>query len=130
MAIQTLILIRDQENADRMELVEFTEAQEAERYLEQLLADGADPSAVRVFNAEELDMQISHRPVVSLNPGGEESRPQTEAQEAPSAVNSEVQAAPATHTNGATDTPTTETRDEPFVRDGVRFSELFKPAGG
>lgn len=132
MAARTIILIRDRDDAERMELAEFTEPHEAERYLEQLLVDGVPPDAVRVFNAVELDMQVSHRPVVSLNTGGEQAQAAPQPQDpAPAAANSEIQQPGAVpEANGAAAGPTTETREQPFVRDGVRFSELFKPAGG
>lgn len=130
MSARMLILIRDRDNVDRFELAEFSDGPEAERYLEQLMADGVPQEAIRAFNAVELDMQVSHRPVVSLNgvPGAQSPQPVRE--EFGAAANSQVQEAAADTQAAQVSGADIDETGQPFVRDGVRFSSLFKPDGG
>lgn len=130
MSARTLILIRDKDNPDRVELAEFEDGHEAERYLEQLIADGVPQDAVRAFNAVELDMKVSHRPVVSLNGSGT-ARSESPREEMAAAANSQLQDGSLVSPDApAAAVVETDENGQPFVRDGVRFSSLFKPDGG
>lgn len=123
-----MILISDSDGSGRVQLLEFTDGNEAVQRLEQLIAEGIPQESIRAFNAVELEMQVSHRPVVSLNgaaSGGESAAP---AQAAPASVNSQTEAGESVQQDAAS---VAEGEGEtPMVRDGVRFSSLFKPDSG
>lgn len=128
MTARTMILISDNDGSGRVQLLEFTDGNEAVQRLEQLIAEGIPQESIRAFNAVELEMQVSHRPVVSLNgsaAGGESAAP---AQAAPVSANSQAEDGGAAQQDAAS---VAEGEGEtPMVRDGVRFSSLFKPDSG
>jgi hypothetical protein len=74
-------------------------------------------------------MQVSHRPVVSLNSGDRESQSAQPRESVATATNSQV-AENAFDQEAASAVVETDANGQPFVRDGVRFSSLFKPDGG
>lgn len=121
MAARTLIILNNGD-PNRVEMTEFSDAQEAQSYVEELLAAGTPQEQIRAFNAVELDMQVSHRPVVSFGGSAEtSSQPVASGQ-----VQASVDGAAAV--DGSTEGAGEE--ETPMVRDGVRFSSLFKPDGG
>jgi len=76
-----------------------------------------DTERFRVFTGAEMDMQIHHRPVVSLLGeelgGNDEAPPEDDGQE----PEAEEEAS-----------RKEEEEATPFVQNGVRFSSLFRPA--
>jgi hypothetical protein len=58
-----------------MEVSSFTGVKEAQSFIEGLLADGTDRSAVAAFLATPLGMKVAYRPIVSLplDPGQQEA---------------------------------------------------------
>jgi hypothetical protein len=102
----TIVLIADQDDPKRGEIVTLDDAGEAERLIGGLLEDGCEQDRLRVFGGSEMDMRIAQRPVVALSADDVE----------------ELDAATAETVDGEA------TPDAAFVRDGVRFSSLFKTA--
>lgn len=120
----TIILVRDKNNPDLMELAEFSDGHEAEKYVEDLLANGVPQDVIRAFSAVELHLQVSHRPVVSL---GDESTGAAPQQAEPVAATAESRVesdAPAQDGPATAGQP--QEGAQPFTRDGVRFSSLFR----
>lgn len=127
-----MILIDDGDGSGRVQLLEFSDGHEAEQRLEQLIAEGIPQESIRAFNAVELEMQVSHRPVVSLNGNGSGGEPSAAAQPAAVDANSQTPEGDAVQQDAAS---VAEGEGEgegetPMVRDGVRFSSLFKPDSG
>lgn len=127
MTARTMILVSDGDGSGRVQLLEFADGNEAEQRLEQLLEEGVPQESIRAFNAVELEMQVSHRPVVSLNGGAAGGATAAPSESAPSAANSQVEQGGAAEADGA---PAAGASDPQGSRDGVRFSSLFKPDGG
>lgn len=127
MGARTIILISDDDGSGRIQLLEFANGHEAEAHLEQLIADGVPQEAIRAFNAVEMQMQVSHRPVVSLS-GGASGEAAAAPEPAAATANTQVQDGEAV-AQGAAAAAEGE-GDTPMIRDGVRFSSLFKPDGG
>jgi hypothetical protein len=125
-----IVLVSDLDNSAHGEINIMESPQKAARLVETLLESGYDQERVRVFAAEEFQMQVHHRPVVSLmtsadgdgdgddEPSGtrvhEESGQEEEAPVARAATAKAVLAEPVAA--------------EPFVKNGVRFSSQFRPA--
>jgi hypothetical protein len=136
MSERVIVIVSDLDDGSHGEINVFDEPGKATELIESLLGSGFEQERIRVFHGDEMEMQVSHRPVVSLV--GNEN--ETAAEEPPEAGESEVpetevsassieEPAPMT----ATESPVrAEIREEvtvaPFVKDGVRFSTQFKPA--
>lgn len=127
MTSRTLILIDDGDGSGRVQFLEFADGHEAEQRLEQLIAEGIPQESIRAFTATELEMQVSHRPVVSLN-GGSASQSAPAPEVAPVTANSQSQDGDPAGQDAAA--PADGDGESPMIRDGVRFSSLFKPDGG
>lgn len=126
MTKKMIVLVLDLDDAKHGEITVLDGAQKAARFVETLLGSGFDMERIRVFNAEEMEMQVTHRPVVALiNGSAEGSAPADEeapAEEAAADKRREMAGAVANALHAA------EPADVPFHRDGVRFSSLFRPA--
>jgi hypothetical protein len=122
-------MVSDLDDGQHGEINVFEDPAQATRLIESLLESGFEQERIRVFNGAEMEMQVSHRPVVALVGGDEEAEApagtKQTRQEQPGQQDDDFVAARAT-------TAKVETREEvaatPFVKDGVRFSSLFKPA--
>lgn len=110
-----LVTVLDTDDLNRGEITVLDRVERAERYLESLLEDGLDQNRIRVFLASEVEMRVTHKPVVSL--GGERlGDAQAGAGTGPTAEGED--------SGGGGDTQ----EGEPYVRNGVRFSSLFRRA--
>lgn len=112
-----IVMVVDPEDRKRGEITVMDDPKEAARYAESLLIAGLEQDRIRVFTASEVQVSVTHRPVVTLvAPGDERSATETQGrgQEAPSAEG-----------EGARQEPEEPT---PFVQNGVRFSSLFRPS--
>jgi hypothetical protein len=132
MADKLIIVISDMDDPKRGEISVLDSPQRAARMVEALLEAGFEQERIRIFSGGEMEMQVRHRPVVALTGadfsiGGEAStngnalKATGPAGEQPDGRDREEVA--------------TESRAEleeavvvPYVKDGVRFSSLFRPA--
>lgn len=65
MNTKTIVLLL-QGDSNHGEVASFDQAQDAERFLEDLLVSGFDRRNIRVLAAKDLDILITQKPVVSL----------------------------------------------------------------
>ncbi len=126
MTKRIIVLVSDLDDAKHGEITLLESAQKAARLVETLLGAGFDMERIRVFNSDEMEMQVTHRPVVALIDGsaeGDASESEEAPAEAPPPVEKrrEVVASAVSAAHGADPSV-------PFHRDGVRFSSLFRPA--
>ncbi len=113
MTAAIVVLVSDHNDPGRGEITLLGNPRDAERMIEELLEAGYEQERIRVFDATEVEMLVRHRPVVSLHP--------PEVEPPPAAGESSADA------EGVADD---EEAGEamPGVRNGVRFSSLFRPA--
>jgi hypothetical protein len=117
----TVVMVLDLDDPKRGEIRILSTPQEAARVAEDLLEAGTELERIRIFDATELSMKVEHKPVVSLGtdiadePGPAfedltvEAEPELEAEPLVIASSESIDEA-----------------EEPLVRNGVRFSSLFK----
>jgi hypothetical protein len=103
--------------------------------VETLLESGFEQERVRVFGGDELQMQVHHRPVVSLTNPDQAQNGRGRKEELQKAAVAEPQleeelpvARVAAAPRVARNLEYQEVAAEPFVQNGVRFSSMFKPA--
>lgn len=129
MESQLLIMIVDPDDPKRVEITSVDSTAQAARMVETMLEAGFDQSRIKIFEGTELEMQVAHRPVVSLvtqdEPGAYVAPPP--AQNVEVAVDTTVDATIDAAEVQSDDEPSGDD-EEPFVQNGVRFSSLFKPA--
>jgi hypothetical protein len=71
MAASTIVMVLDLDDPKRGEMNVVNDSREAEQLVESLLQSGLGQERIRVFSATAMEMQVVHRPVVSLvAPGG------------------------------------------------------------
>jgi hypothetical protein len=124
MAAKTVVMVLDSDDPSRGEINIVASGEDAARLAEDLLESGIDVERIRVFDAVELSMRVAHRPVVSL--GGATGE---EFSAAPPEPLVEVDQEPpfsSGHTDGEEEPAAELVNAEPLVRNGVRFSSLFK----
>jgi hypothetical protein len=119
----TVIMVLDSDDPKRGAIRIVSTQQEAARVAEDLLEAGTEFERIRIFDATELSMKVEHKPVVSLGDS-------TEAEPAPAYEELPVGPEPEPELEQedlfvTTPDPVEET-EEPLVRNGVRFSSLFK----
>jgi hypothetical protein len=135
---KTLVVVSDLDDSGRAEITVVDGAERASRLVETLLEAGCEKERIRVFTAEEMDMRVTHRPVVALTMGETEEEPPVEDQRDDEEESGEAEeespvlapedgqpqpvlsAMPGPHAPGAD--------GGPYTKDGVRFSSLFRPA--
>jgi hypothetical protein len=122
MSSRTLVVVYEQNDEKRGEITIVENAQKAARLVETLLEAGFERERIRIFTGGEMSIQVTHRPVVALVDGGVPAAPaSSEATEAaPKASKAEVEAEAVLVKAAA--------KDAPLTRDGVRFSQAFRPA--
>ena len=109
MADEFLVFVADEEAQERGDIRFFTDATAAAGHAESLLEAGYDQSRIRVFSAKEMDVHVTHRPVVSFVGGADNGASQdSEAPEKTPADDDEGEGEMA------------------GVKDGIRLSSLFK----
>lgn len=112
---KVLLTVLDADDPNRGEITVLDEVERAERYVESLLEDGLDQNRIRVFLVGEVEMRVTHKPVVSLLGEG-----RGDAQAGAGTGST----AEGEDSGGGGDTQ----EGEPYVRNGVRFSSLFRRA--
>ena len=131
MAGSTVVMVLDAVDSSHGEINMLTDDNEAARLAEELLESGVEVERIRVFDAIELSLKVAHRPVVSLGAdSGEEFAapppgPLDELEPLPS-WSSEPQPAFDVGAEAEVDLDGEPVAVEPLVRNGVRFSSLFK----
>ena len=129
---KVIVLISDLDDAKHGEISIVENAQKAARLVETLLEAGFEQERIRIFAGAEMEMQVTHRPVVALmgvdidedEHGSGRHEPRREREDAPTDKTGEpVEVAPQVKAELVE-----EAAAVPFVKDGVRFSSLFRPA--
>ncbi len=116
MAAKFIIIVSDQEDAKRGEITVTDNPRTAAHLVETLLESGFDQERIRLFSGDRTEMRVTTRPVVALV---DERSPST----APKGTPRVETAAPR-----ETARETSEAGATPFVKDGVKFSSLFRAA--
>ena len=116
-----IVLVTDRDDPKHGEITVLDDPRKAERLVETLLEAGFDNERFRVFTGAEMDMQVTHRPVVSLL--GEDAPAEGE----PQAEEDEAEPEPEAPPQESEETGEEEAAT-PFVQNGVRFSSLFRGA--
>lgn len=134
MTDKVIVLVSDLDDGQHGEINVFDDPAKAARLIESLLESGFEQERIRVFDGSEMEMQVSHRPVVALvgtEAGTTSADGATDEEEAAEEVE-EVEAAEEETVAARAPSARVEVREEvaatPFVKDGVRFSSLFRPA--
>lgn len=125
MSSRTLVVVYEQNDEKRGEITIVENALKAARLVETLLEAGFERDRIRIFTGGEMSMQVTHRPVVALVEGGDSpsAEPSETATEAvPKTTKAEVEAEAVLVKASAKDA------NAPLIRDGVRFSQAFRPA--
>ena len=116
MTAQFIVLLTDESDTARGELRFLNTPADVAQYIEVLLEGGYAQENIRVFHGNEIELAVSYRPVVSLAAANDEpsdsvSEPTPDA----GSVDGDVPEGD-------------ESDEEQGVRNGVRFSELFRPS--
>lgn len=133
MSDNVIVLVSDLDTGKHGEVNVFESHEEAAHLIESLLESGFEQERIRVFTGSEMEMHVTHRPVVALVGGDVSSghvSAESEAEEEEEAPEEPVEerepvAARAQSTRAEIQEEVSAT---PFVKDGVRFSSLFRPA--
>lgn len=120
MAAKVIVLVCDRDDPKHGEISVLEDTHKAERLVETLLEAGFEQERIRVFSGAELEMHVTHRPVVSLLGEGIE-RPET-YKESPDGHREEEPEAEAGEEEGEHSTV------RAYTQGGVRFSSLFRSA--
>lgn len=116
MAAQFMVLLTEEGNATRGEMKHLESAEDVANYIEVLLEGGFTRENIRVFHGEEIEVEVTYRPVVSLSPAGGQP-PEAYRVGAPDSEDTEDEAVPVTRGD-----------DGQGVINGVRLSEQFRPS--
>lgn len=140
MNTRTIVILLQENSSNHGEVNEFDHPQDAERFIEGLLEAGFERQSIRVLAARDLDLLITQKPVVSLlraEVAPAVQMPEPEVAEEIQAVSEEVPEynpepvrveAMASHAERqlvAVSASEPSTDNEPYMRDGVRFSSAF-----
>ncbi len=115
MAAKFIVVVSDQDDAKRGEITVTDNPDRAANLVETLLEAGFDQARIRMYSGDQTEMRVTTRPVVALV---DERSPSTAAKGTP-AVEAVAPRETARKASAAKATP--------FVKDGVRFSSLFRP---
>jgi hypothetical protein len=121
----TIVMVYDPDDERHGEITVAEGPKQAAQIVESLLEAGFDQARIRVFQGSEMDMQVRHRPVVALIDGDSvegEPPPEQAAGNEPRETREPEEAIPRAKAE------LVEVGAAPFVKDGVRFSSLFRPA--
>jgi hypothetical protein len=130
MSGRTIVMVSDLDEASRGEIHVLEGADEGARLIEALLESGLEQERIRIFVGEEMQMEVRHRPVVSLSAANspirtsEEAARSQEGSPMPQPPEEEEETSPVTAR--AHSLHFEEIAAEPFVKNGVRFSSLFR----
>jgi DNA-binding LacI/PurR family transcriptional regulator len=125
MSDRTIVVIYDQSDDKRAEISVLDNAHKAARLVETLLEAGFEKERIRIFTGAEMEMQVTHRPVVALVGGEAPGETHDKAIDAPAEHEAEPEEA---LPRAKAELQEAGVNVTPGVRDGVRFSSLFRPA--
>jgi hypothetical protein len=116
MADKFIVVVSDPGDAKRAEITVTDNPRTAAHLVETLLEAGFDQERIHLFSGNQAEMQVTTRPVVAL------------VDETPSLTPTENR--PTEKAAAARETAPQVSVEEavPFVKDGVRFSSLFRAA--
>lgn len=125
MSERTIVLVYDGTDQKHAETSVMDDPHAAARLVETMLEAGFEQGRIRIFTGTEMEMQVTHRPVVALVNGDAPGETQEKAIDAPADNEADTeQALPRAKAE----------REEAGVsaiagmKDGVRFSSLFRTA--
>ncbi len=110
MSTKVIVMVSDRDNAKRGEITVADDPRTAAHLVETLLEAGFQQGQIKLYSGDEAEMRISSRPIVALVDGC----PTPTARESVESYETERESA--------------DEEATPFVKDGVRFSSLFRPA--
>jgi len=116
MPAKFIVVVSDRDDGKRAEITLLDDARKAEVLVETLLEAGFEQERIRLFSGDQAEMQVTYRPQVSLT---EDPQGATATKE--SLIGEAVEPLRAAGETGPEEAT-------PFVKDGVRFSSLFRPA--
>ena len=125
MSDRTIVVIYDQSDEKRAEISVLENAHKAARLVETLLEAGFEQERIRIFTGAEMEMQVTHRPVVALVGSDAPVESAEKAIDAPVETEAEPEEALPRAKAELQEAGVSAT---PGVKDGVRFSSLFRPA--
>ncbi|MCH8814622.1 MAG: hypothetical protein IH957_05905 [Chloroflexi bacterium] len=115
MASRYLLFLADEKDRERGGISFFDDAKEAAGHAESLLEAGYEQDRIRIFSSDEMDVEVTHKPVVSLTGADREASQPSEATVSPEAESDDDD-----------DDDDDEKSEVAGVKDGVRLSSLFK----
>lgn len=110
MSTKVIVMVSDRDNAKRGEITVADNPRTAAHLVETLLEAGFQRGQIKLYSGDETEMRISSRPIVALVDGS---------------------SMPTARESIEPDETSEKSADEeatPFVKNGVRFSSLFRPA--
>jgi hypothetical protein len=127
-AQNVIVLISDLDNAIRGEVNVLESPDEAVRLVESLIESGFEQERIRVFLGDEMQLEVRHRPVVSLT----NDAPQRTTKEVPAGGQetdspAQKEAVPSPAATRAASLVLDGVQAQPFTRNGERFSTMFGP---
>ncbi len=129
MSDRVIVMVSDLDDPKHGELNVVDGHQKAARMVETLLEAGFEQERIRIFNGEEMGMQVAHRPVVALVSGTAPANGATPVEDdAPEETVAADKPALSRILPKTKATVHVEPAETPFERDGVRFSTQFRPA--
>jgi len=127
---KVIVMVSDLDDGVHGEINVLEGPDQAARFVETLIESGFEQERIRVFVGDEMQMEVHHRPVVSLNPGTKRARqedaPQGEDSEAEDDEEVEEETIAAAQVKSSRRIE--EVNAEPMIKNGVRFSSMFRPA--
>ena len=130
MSYKVIVMVSDLDDPKHGDLNVLEGQHNAARVVETLLEAGFAEERIRIFNGEEMGMQVAHRPVVALLSGEAPSNSSASVVEEARTKNTSADAM--RMVTQVSSQPRTGMQQDlaemPFVRNGVRFSTQFRPA--
>ncbi len=127
MSGQVIIVVSDLDDPKHGEITVAENPKEAAHHIETLLEAGFEQDRLRVFNGSEMSLRVVHRPVVALVSGGS-SGTAAGATDNSSDHQTDIQREPEPVVLRTKNETREEVKAAPLVKNGVRFSAMFRPA--
>ena len=124
MSDKTIVVVYDERDKKHGEVTVLEDAAGAAHHVESLLESGIGQDRIRIYTGNEMEMKVSHRPVVALVGGDIPEQYRKKSGDA-SDDNDEAdteQALP----RAKSELKGAEANAAPDVKDGVRLSPLFR----
>lgn len=123
MSTKAIVILREENGGDYGEIKVFDTVDAAERHIESLLEKGFESKSIRLLDGCEREFVVRQRPVVSALPVDQASVTVPWVDESADTANVVVTDGPREQAElvavGA------DERNQPYTRDGVRFSSIF-----